>query len=155
MPSAGGPETTRLRSWLREARAGLGPGDRTPAATLADIGRRCGAGEIDDALAILDGLAGEKAALPEWDGDSADDVSAAQATYMRILGHVVRELIPAVATGLRSPEADTRRWVTLAIEMHGATALAFLRPAADTEPEATTRAFMIEAIARIESAGSG
>ena len=101
----------------------------------ADIGRQCGAAEIESIVARLDGLARDKQALPDWDGDASDDIYRAQSFFSQILGTVPKQHVPAVAGGLKSAFADTRLWVALALEVHGDQA-ALLPLAAALEREA-------------------
>jgi hypothetical protein len=137
---------------VREAAAGLGPGETIPDDRLAAIGHRCGPEDVAAIVAILDDLSRSRAALPAWDGDSYDDVGKAQAMYAHILGNVDAERLAAVADGFRSGSWDTRSWVALALERHGAPALPALRAARDAETDANTRQFMIEAVERLETA---
>jgi hypothetical protein len=141
-----------IRAAVRDAAAGLTPWDPIPAERLAAIGRRCGEDEIAEVITILDGLSAEREALPDWDGDTSDDIAKAQSSYAAILEHVPGARLPAVAAGLASASPDTRRWLTLALAAHGAAALPALRAARDAEPDANTRKFMTEAIGRLEAA---
>ena len=144
----------RIRAQLREAKADLSPWDAIPEDRLAAIGRRCGEAEVAEILAILDGLSAERAALPAWDGDTSDDIARAQSAYATILGHVPPACLPAVAAGLASPSADSRRWLALALEAIGPIALPTLRAACDAEQDATTRQYMTKAVGRLEAAAT-
>jgi hypothetical protein len=144
--------TARVRDWVRAAKDGLTPWDSIPDDRLAAIGRRCGPEDVTAIIAVLDELSRSRAALPAWDGDSYDDVGKAQAMYVHVLGDVDGSHLAAVADGLRSESWDTRGWVTLALERHGAPALPALRAARDAETDANTRQFMIEAVERLETA---
>lgn len=150
--SAVSDPTARVRDWVRAAKDGLGPWNSIPDDRLATIGRRCGPEEVAAIIAILDDLSRNRAALPAWDGDSYDDIGKAQAMYVHILGTVGAGHLAAVADGLRSGSWDTRGWVTLALERHGAPALPALHAARDAETDANTRQFMTEAVGRLEAA---
>jgi hypothetical protein len=143
--------TTPIRDWVRAANDGLRPWSSIPEDRLAAIGRRCGPDEVAAIIALLDELSQSRADLPAWDGDSYDDIGKAQAMYMHILGAVDAGHLAAVAAGLRSGSWDTRGWVTLALERHGAPALPALHAARDAEPDANTRQFMTEAVGRLEA----
>ena len=67
--------------------------------------------------------------MPEWDGDAQADIGKAQETYATILGQVDGALLPEIAKGLGHPDAETRRWVVLALERHGAAARGLLEAA--------------------------
>jgi hypothetical protein len=144
-------EKQGIGAQLRAARAGLSPWELTPADRLATIGRLCGEDEIAEAIAILDDLSAERAALPAWDGDGSDDIAQAQESYVAILGHVPPDCLLSVAAGLASASPDTRRWLTLALEALGPAALPALRAACDAEPDTNTRQFMTEAVGRLEA----
>lgn len=104
-------------SWLVEnALEGLSDYDTPPREKLAEQARFCGVLEVQESLARLDWLAREKAALPAWDGDSADDVSRVQQLYARLLQHVDAKYRADIERGLDSAEEDTRRWVRLALD---------------------------------------
>lgn len=104
-------------SWLvANAVEGLDYYDTPPREKLVEQGRFCGVLEVQDILAKLDRLAREKAALPAWDGDSADDVSRAQQLHARLLQHVDAKYRADIERGLESGEEDTRRWVRLALD---------------------------------------
>lgn len=143
-----------IREALRAARAGLSPWAPTPAERLTAIGRSCGPLEVAEAIALIEDLSAERAALPAWDGDTSDDIAQAQSAYATILGHVPPACLPAIAAGLASPSADTRRWLTLALETHGPEALPALRAARNAEGDATTRQFMTEAVGRLDAAAA-
>jgi hypothetical protein len=145
-------QAATIRAAVRDAATGSSPWDPIPAERLAAIGRRCGEAEIAEVIAVLDELSAEREALPDWDGDSSDDIAKAQSSYASILGHVPGPRLPAVVVGLASASADTRRWLTLALEAHGAAALPALRGARDAERDPATRQFMTAAVGRLEAA---
>ncbi len=141
-----------IRAQVREAAAGLSPWEAIPEDRLAAIGTACGAAEIAEIIAIIDDLSAERAALPDWDGDSHADIGRAQELYVAILGHVPERCREAAAEGLNSASPDTRRWVTLALERMGTATLPALRTARDAEMDGNTRAFMTGAIGRLDAA---
>jgi len=141
---------SNVRRLLIAARNGLSPWEVTPAAKLTDVARQCGPAEVAEAIAEIDALARERAGTPEWDGDAQADIGRAQETYMRILGQVDDALLPEIARGLGSTEPETRRWVTLALEMHGAAACGLLEAALATETDESLRQWIGEALGRLK-----
>ena len=105
-----------LTSMLGYASRDLAPGERIPDDRLPDVGRYCRIAEIEEVIARLDKLAAEKRALPDWDGDSQDDVAHTQRMLARILATVPERYEPVVRQGLASEEEETRRWVALALD---------------------------------------
>jgi hypothetical protein len=143
-----------LGALLADARTGLGPWDETPAESARWIGELCRLAEIEDAIRRLDVLARERDALPTWDGDSSDDVAAAQVVLRRVLACVPRRYVAEVARGLDSAEAGTRAYVALALAEHDRdAALPFLRRALAGEAAAEVRHVLGLAVARLEYAG--
>ena len=70
-------------------------------------------------IAELDALSAERAEVPSWDGDTADDICKAQELYAKILGMLGYDLVPDIAAGLQSQWPATRQWVVIALEAHG------------------------------------
>lgn len=109
---------SRYKDLLRQARAGLSPWDRLTPQGLAALAAKLTADEIPDIVAALDDLAIAKSELPQWDGDSADDISDAQATHAAILQLLLADHRNAVEAALASPYEQTRMWVRLALDGH-------------------------------------
>lgn len=140
---------------LRDARRDLGPWDSIPADRLAAIAKKCGIAEIEAAIVWLDELARERDALPDWDGDSQDDIAKAQEVLRDILASVPDRYIEAVAGGLHSPEWGTRVHVALALARHDhASALPILRAALMRETDETARRIVAMVLADAESKGT-
>src|SRR5690606_27212422 len=108
-------QISALDMMVRDARHDLSPWTAMPEDQIAWIGERCGIAEIEAAVARLDVLSRERDQLPEWDGDSQDDIARAQELYKRILAHVPTRYIADVAAGLKSPEWGTRIYVAGAL----------------------------------------
>lgn len=143
-----------LTMLVRDARRDLGPWDSLPADRLAAIGEKCGLAEIEAALVWLDDLARERDALPEWDGDSQDDIAKAQEMLHGILASVPDRYIGIVAGGLHSPEWGTRVHIARALAgQDHATALPILREALTRETDETARQLIAMALADAESEG--
>jgi hypothetical protein len=104
---------------MEEVRRGLDIAEPTPLAAAAELAPRCGVAEIRDILARLEGLSWEKAELPAWDGDAQDDVARTQLFYAEILAQVRDRYGPEVRRGLDTTQAETRRWVELALAKRG------------------------------------
>lgn len=70
--------------------------------------------DIADMLTWMERLAAEKADLPEWDGDSSDDISRAQMELARLLIVLVTrfDLDPHVT--FASAGEETARWLDVA-----------------------------------------
>lgn len=139
----------RIRRLVAEARAGLGPWDATPTERLAAVAGQCGIDETTEIIDEIDALSREKQALPDWDGDTSDDISRAQETYAHILAMMPPDCRRNAARGLGSALADTRRWVVIALEMQGESSLPDLRDAIRTEDDEATRQMLAAAIERL------
>jgi len=143
---------SRFETLMAEARRGLGPWDSVPADRLAAVARQCGAAEIAAIVADLDRLSAAFAALPEWDGDSQDDISAVQSRHAQILGLVAAALLPAIAAGLSSPLTRTRMWVALGLEPHGRLAVPALEEGLAHEIDPQVRQTLSGVLGRLAGA---
>lgn len=65
---------SRLERLLAEARRGLVPWEPIPRAAWPAIAAACGEAEREEIAARLAALRQEHAAVPEWDGDTQDDI---------------------------------------------------------------------------------
>lgn len=143
-----------LKMLVRDARHDLGPWDELPEDRLAAIGEKCGVAEIEAAIDWLDELSREGDALPEWDGDSQDDIARAREMLHGILARVARRYVEIVASGLRSPEWRTRVHIAMALAGHDhAVALPILRGALAREENETARQLIAMALANAENDG--
>ncbi len=114
-----GPLTLRLSALsfiVANARHGLSPYDRPDDERVSHAALCCGLFEIEEILRRLDQFARDRAALPDWDGDSQDDVAQMQSFYARLLSRVDPRYRDDIARGLESDEAETRAWVRLALD---------------------------------------
>lgn len=146
-------QISALDMLVRDARHDLSPWTPTPEDRAVWIGERCGIAEIEAAIARLDALSRERDGLPDWDGDSQDDIARVQEQFKRILAHVPARYIEDVAAGLHSPEWGTRMYVAGALAEHGReVALPILRTALATEGDAVVRQILTR---WIEDLGDG
>ncbi len=150
MPEADTHEEPRIRRLLIAARAGMQPWQDIPAAKLTEVARQCSVHEVAETIEEMDMLCRARAGIPAWDDDAQDGIGKTQEMYTRILGQVADSLLPEVAKGLGSPQVETRRWVVLAIEMHGKPAAAMLRQAMTAEKNEAARKTYAGALARLE-----
>lgn len=114
-----GPLVVRLSlldGLIEQAARDRVPGQAISFARAAEIAPRCGVAEIEKIVERLDKLAQEKDALPDWDGDSQDDVARAQSFFAHMLAAVPERYAEDVRCGLQSPELQTRIWVGLALD---------------------------------------
>ncbi|HEU4454750.1 MAG TPA: hypothetical protein VFR81_16900 [Longimicrobium sp.] len=65
---------SRLQELLVDARRGLVPWEPIPRAAWPAIAAKCGEAEREEIAARLAALRQEHAAVPEWDGDTQDDI---------------------------------------------------------------------------------
>lgn len=145
-------QISALDMMVRDARHDLSPWTATPDDQIALIGECCGIAEIEAAIARLDALSRERDELPEWDGDSQDDIARAQELYKRILTHVPARYIDDVAAGLESPEWGTRVYVAGALTAHDRDmALPLLRKALASEDDAVVREILTRTIDTMDS----
>lgn len=150
-----GPITNRisaLTTLVLDARHDLSPYDKTPEDRIASIGSLCGVAEIEAAIIWLDELSRDGNALPDWDGDSQDDIARAREMLHGILARVPRCYVEIVASGLRSPEWRTRVHIAMALAGHDrAVALPILRDALAREEDETARQLIAMTLANTES----
>lgn len=148
-------QISALTMLLRDARDGLGTWDELPEDRIAWIGGLCGVAEIEHAIGWLNALSREREALPEWDGDSQDDIARTQALLHGILARVPGRYTEVVSSGLRSPEWRTRSHVALALVGHDrAAALPILRDALAREVDDLARQLMTMTLAQLEADGT-
>jgi hypothetical protein len=142
-----------LKTLVREARQDLDPWDELSADRYAAIAEKCGVAEIQAAIAWLDELSHKRDALPDWDGDSNDDIAKAQEMLHSILARVSDRYVDFVARGLNSPHWWTRAHVAAALAGHDrAVALPLLRDALAQEENETARQLIALTLANAENA---
>ncbi len=100
----------------RNAYAGLSPYEVPDAERLQAMADTCRLMEVRDMISQLDGLAAQRDAAEDWDGDTQDDIARAQRFYAMVLARVPAPYRDDVARGLESHEEETRRWVRLALD---------------------------------------
>ena len=145
-------QISALGMLLRDARHDLSPWTPMPEDRGQWIGELCGVAEIEAAIAKLDELSRERDGLPDWDGDSCDDIARTQELFKRILAHVPARYIEDVAAGLESPQWGTRVYAAGALAEHEReTALPILRDALTREQDDTVRQLITMILANAES----
>ena len=147
-------QISALDMLMRDARHDLSPLTPMPEDRGQWIGELCGVAEIEAAIERLDALSRERDELPDWDGDSRDDIARTQELFQRILAHVPARYIEDVAAGLESPQWGTRVYVAGALAGHEReTALPILRDALAREKDETARQLITVILANAESEG--
>ena len=147
-------QISALDMLMRDARHDLSPLTPMPEDRGQWIGELCGVAEIEAAIERLDALSRERDELPDWDGDSRDDIARTQELFQRILAHVPARYIEDVAAGLESPQWGTRVYVAGALAGHErAIALPILRHALAREKNETARQLIAMTLANAESEG--
>jgi hypothetical protein len=92
--------------------------------TLADdrvaaLAARLGNDDVTDILDWMDHIAAEKAALPQWDGDTHSDIGMAQHQLARLLAALPASLASTLDNALASRPDETRQWVRIARDAAG------------------------------------
>lgn len=147
-------QISALDMLMRDARHDLSPLTPMPEDRGQWIGELCGVAEIEAAIARLDTLSRERDELPDWDGDSRDDIARTQELFQRILAHVPARYIEDVAAGLESPQWGTRVYVAGALASHEReTSLPILRDALAREKDQAARHLIAMTLANAESEG--
>ena len=147
-------QISALDMLVRDARHDLSPLTPMPEDRGQWIGELCGVAEIEAVIAKLDELSRERDGLPDWDGDSRDDIARTQELFKRILAHVPARYIEDVAAGLESPQWGTRVYVAGALAGHDrARALPILRDALAREEDESARQLIAMFLANAESEG--
>lgn len=147
-------QISALDMLVRDARHDLSPWTPMPEDRGQWIGELCGVAEIEAAITRLDELSRERDGLPDWDGDSRDDIARTQELFKCILAHVPARYILDVAAGLESPQWGTRVYVAGALAEHEhETALPILRDALAREEDESARQLIAMFLANAESEG--
>jgi hypothetical protein len=108
----------RFQKWIVEARGDSLPWAATTRTSIPAIATRCESSDVSDLLDALDDLAREKAKLPDWDGDSYDDIARAQELFASIIAALPALLRTLALQGLEARDEETRSWVRLALKEH-------------------------------------
>ncbi|MFN7056695.1 hypothetical protein [Hyphomonas sp.] len=109
-------QISSLTYLVNAIRDGLSPYDEGDPAGFDRAAQACGVAEIRELIRRLDILAREKATVPDWDGDTMDDIARFQSLYASLLARVHPRYRDDVEAGLQSPEEETHRWVRLALD---------------------------------------
>jgi hypothetical protein len=136
-----------VQKLLKEARGDLEPWIEIPDERILSTAKKCGATEIAEALSMLYQFEQERRALPEWDGDSSDDIWRAQVAFSKLLSGVPDEHLALVAEGLKSDSESVRFYTALALKDRGAcVAKQWLQAALLAETRDLNRRILREAI---------
>lgn len=105
----------RFRKLLSEASVGAGPFMRPDDAALEQVGSALTASDVADVLDELDSLARERDAVPDWDGDTSDDIARWQETLTRLLAASSGTARQALLSGTTGREPQTCQYVEIAL----------------------------------------
>jgi hypothetical protein len=105
----------RYRKLLSEAGVGATPYSRPNDAALERAGRALAASDVVDVLDELDSLARERDAVPDWDGDTSDDIARRQEVLTRLLAATSGVARQMVLSGAAGREPQTRQYVEIAL----------------------------------------
>jgi hypothetical protein len=111
-----------VQKLMKEARGDREPWIELPLECIHAAAKRCGPTEIDEVFSLLLQFDRERRELPEWDGDSVDDIRRAQRNFSRLLSGVPDAHLPLVAEGLKSENESVRFYTALALRDRGAVA---------------------------------
>ena len=105
-----------LEGLLHHARHDHDPAEPAPPGRAAETARQCGVAEIREAIARLDALAREAAALPGRDGGAQDDIARTQQFLSDVLAALPARYVPEVERGLAGAAPQTRQRVRIALD---------------------------------------
>lgn len=106
----------RIQQLIKDAKGELQPWEPFPESKLTLVAQQCGGSEVREIIELLDSFALELSQVPEWDGDTQDDIAAAQHLFATVLALVPPEFTPDIVAGLKSPHPHTRARVAYALE---------------------------------------
>ena len=82
----------RFQSIIAEVLGADAPLGGSPSVSqLALVAARLGDDDITDIRETLEALAAEKDSVPDWDGDTQDDIARAEATLFALLEMAIRQ----------------------------------------------------------------
>ena len=102
----------RFQQLLADAKPG--PFEPVPDTRISAIAASLQERDIAEVAAELENLAREKAATPDWDGDTRDDIARAQHLFARLLVAVPAALQAQVTAALVNASGETLDWVKVA-----------------------------------------
>ena len=105
----------RFRKLLSEAGVGAGPFARPTDAALEQAGSALAASDVVDVLDELDSLARERDTVPDWDGDTSDDIARWQETLTRLLAASSGATRQALLSSIADREPQTRQYVEIVL----------------------------------------
>jgi len=105
----------RFRQLIAQSSRDGSPGASPTEIELDAIAAALGATDLGEIIDALDELSREKDRLPDWDGDSQDDVARAQEVFTAILLRMAPNHGAAIAARLPGVEPLTRRYLDLAL----------------------------------------
>ncbi|MDQ8183848.1 hypothetical protein [Pelagicoccus sp. SDUM812005] len=100
-----------LQSLLNRAQKGKNLQERAYGKFPVEIADQCKEEEISEILQRLDELGIEKENLPNWDGDSQDDIWRVQKGFSETLERLTDKYTSLIVRGLRSGVPDTTFWI--------------------------------------------
>jgi hypothetical protein len=78
----------KLQKLINTEREEFTPYSRLSAESISRIAAQCGRDEVADAHILLKQLQAERVTVPDWDGDTVDDIWRAIALFRAILADV-------------------------------------------------------------------
>lgn len=105
----------RFQQIIAAVLQGAHPGATLSGAQLARVAEALDAADIDAVVDTLDALSVEKHALPDWDGDSQDDIARAQETLMHLLAALAPRHRALIARRRDAVAPLTRQYLDLAL----------------------------------------
>jgi len=105
----------RFRQMLVDARGPGGPFVRADRAALRRAGRGLGEDDVLEIPEELDAMSRERNRLPEWDGDSSDDIAFYQEDLAALLAGSRGAARRALVEDARPREALTRAYIAIAL----------------------------------------
>jgi hypothetical protein len=80
----------KLQKILHTERKDVSPYSQLSAESISRIAAQCGRDEVADAHILIKQLQAERVTVPDWDGDTEDDIWRAIALFRAILASIQR-----------------------------------------------------------------
>lgn len=91
------------------------PWEKPTAEQLTIVAAMLGESDVFDIIAELDAMSLEKAEVPDWDGDTQDDIARAQETLAALLAQMAPRYREMIVARLHQAEPLTRQYLELAL----------------------------------------